>query len=332
MPYADLVLEGGGVKGIALVGAISVLEEEGYEFKRVAGTSAGAVVGALVAAGIPSDRLQEIMRSVEYSSFKDASLLERLPVGQAIGVILEQGIYRGDALRSWLADQLKTMDVKTFADLPYKDEERDIPPEQQYKLVVMASDLSQGSLSRLPWEYTSQFGLVGADQKVADAVRASMSIPFFFRPVRWDNPQGEESWLVDGGMLSNFPVDTFDAPSGVEPRWPTFGLKLSGGPEAPTAVDNKIHGPASMTVAMLHTMTGFYDRMHVGSPEVQARTIFIDTGGVRTTDFDLSKSDQEMLYQNGRKAATKFLKGGDGQAAWDFDAYVAKYRNGAATG
>ena len=48
---ADLVLEGGGVKGIALVGAISVLEERGYGFRRVAGTSAGAIVGALVAAG-----------------------------------------------------------------------------------------------------------------------------------------------------------------------------------------------------------------------------------------------------------------------------------------
>ena len=48
--FADLVLEGGGVKGIALVGAISVLEERGYEFRRVAGTSAGAIVGSLVAA------------------------------------------------------------------------------------------------------------------------------------------------------------------------------------------------------------------------------------------------------------------------------------------
>ena len=48
---ADLVLEGGGVKGIGLVGAIAVLEERGYLFNRVAGTSAGAIVGALVAAG-----------------------------------------------------------------------------------------------------------------------------------------------------------------------------------------------------------------------------------------------------------------------------------------
>ena len=53
---ADLVLEGGGVKGLALVGAIEVLEEHGYRFRRIAGTSAGAIVGALVAGGMPAAR------------------------------------------------------------------------------------------------------------------------------------------------------------------------------------------------------------------------------------------------------------------------------------
>ena len=63
--FADLVLEGGGVKGIALVGAISVLEERGYQFRRVAGTSAGAIVGSLVAANAGAAELEEIMRGVE---------------------------------------------------------------------------------------------------------------------------------------------------------------------------------------------------------------------------------------------------------------------------
>src|SRR5829696_3150734 len=63
---ADLVLEGGGVKGIALAGAISVLQDRGYRFHRVAGTSAGAIVGALVAAGTPHTRLREMMRDLDY--------------------------------------------------------------------------------------------------------------------------------------------------------------------------------------------------------------------------------------------------------------------------
>ena len=69
--FADLVLEGGGVKGIALVGAISVLEERGYQFRRVAGTSAGAIVGSLVAANARAAELQEIMRAVDYRGFRD---------------------------------------------------------------------------------------------------------------------------------------------------------------------------------------------------------------------------------------------------------------------
>ena len=58
---ADLVLAGGGVKGIAHVGVLSVLHERGYRFERAAGTSAGAVVAALVAAGMPPPRMQELL-------------------------------------------------------------------------------------------------------------------------------------------------------------------------------------------------------------------------------------------------------------------------------
>jgi predicted acylesterase/phospholipase RssA len=56
--FADLVLEGGGVNGIALVRVISVLEQRGYRFRRVAGTSAGAIVGSLVAANARAAELQ----------------------------------------------------------------------------------------------------------------------------------------------------------------------------------------------------------------------------------------------------------------------------------
>src|SRR5256885_9949879 len=85
---ADLVLEGGGVKGIGLVGAISVLEERGYTFHRIAGTSAGAIVGSLVAAGIPCRELQDLMWKVDYNRFQDASVVGRLgPVGHGIDIL-----------------------------------------------------------------------------------------------------------------------------------------------------------------------------------------------------------------------------------------------------
>lgn len=81
-PKVDLVLEGGGVKGIGLVGAVMTLNESGYVFPRVAGTSAGAIVASLVAAhqvaGKPLSNLQNIMASVDYAKFQDEDTLERL--------------------------------------------------------------------------------------------------------------------------------------------------------------------------------------------------------------------------------------------------------------
>ncbi len=328
---ADLVLEGGGVKGIALVGAVAVLEERGYRFHRVAGTSAGAIVGALVAAGVPSQRLREIMEQLDYRRFRDGSWLTRLGLpGQLLTLLRRSGVYRGDELRDWLREVLDDAGVRTFADLRLDDPGAAVPPAETYRLVVMASDISQGSLRRLPWEY-DRYGITADEVEVVDAVRASMSLPYFFRPVRLhDRVAGQRAWLVDGGMLSNFPVGVLDRHDGQAPRWPTIGLKLSVRADAAQGVRHPIGGVWSMSRAMLGTLTGFYDRIHLEREDVLARTIFIDTGKVRTTDFDLDRAAAQQLYDNGRAAAQKFLDGSDDRPAWDFDDYIRRFRQPAA--
>ncbi len=324
---ADLVLEGGGVKGIGLVGAISVLEERGYGVHRVAGTSAGSIVGALVAAGMPAAALVDVMRQVDYKRFQDATMLSHFGLaGEAMSVLFDEGAFKGDYLVEWLTGQLESVGVSTFADLGEADPESALPPEQRYRLVAMTSDVSEGRLRRLPWDYP-QYGLDPATVKVADAVRASMSIPFFYQPVKLRHRDGRESWLVDGGMLSNFPVDVFDRPTGERPRWPTFGIKLSARPDASLGVTHDIHGPVSYAEAMLGTMTGFHDQMHLDDPAVLARTIFVDSMKVRATDFDLDTTTRDRLFENGRAAAIAFLDGTDHSPPWDFDAYIAKYRS-----
>jgi NTE family protein len=129
-------------------------------------------------------------------------------------------------------------------------------------------------------------------------------------------------------MLSNFPIGPFDAPLGAQPRWPTFGIKLSTRPDAMReGLVNAIHDTKSMTMAMLNTLTGFYDRMHVEDPSVTARTIFVDTFGVKATDFDLDTGTQTKLFASGQKAARDFLDGADGQPGWDFEQYTMQYRS-----
>lgn len=326
---ADVVLEGGGVKGIALVGALSVLEERGYRFARVAGTSAGAIVGALAAAGMPTDEMAAIMEELDYRRFQDARGVARLPgLGRPLALLTTHGVYRGGYLREWLAERLGDHDVHTFAQLRGDDPGTSLPAEKDYRLVVMVSDITQGALRRLPWDY-DRYGCAPGDVAVADAVRASMSLPFFYRPVKLrDRRTGRRCWLVDGGMLSNFPVACFDRSDGQRPRWPTFGIKLSDRPVDGASAFN-VRGLVSMTRAMAGTMMSFHDRLHLEAADVVARTIFVDTEGVGTTDFGLSKATQRRLFDNGRQAAKKFLDGADGHEPWDFDAYLQRFHDSA---
>jgi NTE family protein len=320
--FADLVLEGGGVKGIALVGAISVLEERGYQFRRVAGTSAGAIVGSLVAANARAAELEEIMRGVDYRRFQDGPPWTGLFLGKAAALMFQQGIYEGQFVKDWLGERLGRLGVHTFADLPYDDPQRPPDPERAYRLVVMTCDISHGCLRRLPWEY-GHYGLPRAGQPVVDAVRASMSIPFFYKPARLTGADGRDCWLVDGSMLSRCPIGVFDAPPGLPPRWPTIGIKLGASP----GPASEVHDTKTMSWAMLNTMTGFYDRMRIDDQAAAARTIVIDTGTVRATDFDLDRDTQDLLFRKGREAALDFLDGGPGQPAWDWQAYKRTYRS-----
>ena len=323
---ADLVLEGGGVKGIALAGAVSVLKQAGYEFPRVAGTSAGAIVGALTAAGMSSADMYAAMKSTDYNKFRDTAWVDRIPViGKALSIAFHEGIYEGDYFEGFLAEHLQGL--STFADLALDpDDEGNLGPEQRFKLVVMASDVSLRRLVRLPWDYGFTYGLDPGEQSVVRAVRASMSIPFFFEPASLDYDRGGQtvtSKLVDGGMLSNFPVGCFDRSDGREPRWPTFGIKLSNRPED-QRMPEEVDDPLELTLAMISTMREFHDGMHIDRPAIRDRTIFVPTFGIKATEFDLSVDDADRLYESGQEAAQKFLD------SWDFRAYKAKYRATAA--
>ena len=331
----DLVMEGGGVKGIALAGAIEVLEERGYRVHRVAGSSAGAIAGALAASGIDGSTMVEILRATDYRRFEDGPWWTRTLPGKALSILLHNGIHRGDFLQQWLEEQLaehapagSTGTFDLVIDDPEVDVDRDDP--RRHRLVVTASDLSAGKLLLLPRDAT-ELGRDPERLRIAEAVRVSSSIPLFFRPVRWKSPAGGIAVLVDGGMLSNFPVSVFDRPGGEMPRWPTFGIKLSAKPEADFGQRNRIRGPFSFGKAVVDTVTGFYDRMHIDAQHAVERTIFIDTAAVRPTQFDLSDEDRDLLHRKGRKAATEFLDGDErGQEPWDFRRYVERHRSGPA--
>lgn len=284
----NLVLAGGGVKGIALVGAIDVLEQEGYHFRRVAGTSAGAVVGGLLAAGFNSDELVQILNDTPYDKFRDEGFIDKFGIpGKALSLLFEKGVYEGDFFCHWYDNLLAQKHVRTFADLKI---------DNDYKLVALAANITRGRLLRFPTDL-KDFDIEADHQLVSQAVRASISIPFFYEPVTL---RGE--YLVDGGILSNFPLNTFS-----DDTIPTIGIKLTAKPGA-TDKPHKITGPWNYATAILSTILSTQDQIHLNDPKAVAQTILVDTGDVTTLDFQLTKAQQQKLYESGREAAIKFLK------------------------
>jgi NTE family protein len=331
----DLVFQGGGIKGIGLVGAYSVLEERGYRPKNMAGASAGAIVAALVAAGYSAEELYEVMKKIPLKDFKDKAWEDGFFkfISVPLSIFKDKGIYEGTEFFEWIKKVLhKKLQEKdllgeelTFGDLRRNDLPEGAPPVYRYKLQVIVSDTTEKNMVVLPRD-AQLLGIENPDDlSVARAVRMSMSIPLYFEPVRHRNPEtGREHLIVDGGMLSNFPVWLFDVKENQverEARQPTFGLKLMekdprqsfvkpGSASDVPGVEGSKHSERITTIdylwSLVATMMEAHDRLYIEAKKFKT-TIGIDTIGVNTTEFSLSDKRKDDLYESGRKAAEEFL-------------------------
>lgn len=312
------------MKGIGLAGAYAALLDAEWQPECVAGTSAGAITAALVAAGYSADELHKEVLEMHFREFEDRGWEDRIPViGKQISILHDHGIYEGRRFLEWMTEKLERKQVQTFGDLKVTDSD---DPKRAYRLQVIASDVTRREMLVLPRD-AHKIGVDPDELGVAYAVRMSMSIPIFFEPVNHSNPRtGEEHLIVDGGMLSNFPVWLFDAET--RPRFPTFGLLLlepptRGSVAAVSGGRSRTQGPHSIIEylkALAQTLMQAHDRMHIDEAEF-VRTIAIPTLGVGTTEFDITPQRSEALYQSGYDATKAFLK------SFDFDKYVAAFRS-----
>ncbi|HPU12420.1 MAG TPA: patatin-like phospholipase family protein [Aeromicrobium sp.] len=309
----DLVLEGGGVKGIALVGAAAALIDNGYSFARIGGSSAGAMVGSVIAAmqqaGEPFSRVDDILRTIDYTSFLDRRRGPRTirwwPRGaDAWGVLFHLGAHPGAHLQQWLAGVLGDLGVRKFGDLTFVDPGSSLPPELSYRLVVTASDLSRQRIMYLPWDL-AKHGHDPAEFSVARAVRASAAIPFLFEPVRVKSPFGQLA-LADGSLLRSYPIELFDRDDGLPARWPTLGVRLSS-PAGERAKAKPVTGPVSLLTNLIRTTVDSTQVRHVSDPTSANRSIFVKPKGVRWTDFDLTAEQRQNLYDTGYQAVERWV-------------------------
>jgi len=310
---ADLVLEGGGVKGIALVGAAVALADHGYRFARIAGSSAGALVGSIIAAmqqaNEPMSRVDDIMRTLDYTRMLDRRGLPRLfswwpTLANGLGILMYQGMHEGRYLDDWVRGVLGDLGVHTFGDLRFDDPGSALSPENSYRLVVTTSDLSRQRLLYLPWDLAT-YGRRADDYPVARAVRASAAIPFMFEPVRLRSEFGV-STLADGSLLRSYPISIFDRDDDRPSRWPTIGIRLSS-PAGERAPAKAVTGPISLISSLIYTTVDSTQVRHVTDPLDVERSIFAKPKGVRWTDFDLTPAQQQSLFESGHEAGMKWL-------------------------
>ena len=325
---ADAVFEGGGVKGIGLVGAVSEIEKAGYEFENLAGTSAGAIVASLLAVGYKAEEIKRELERLNYNDFKDEGLLDKLGIiGKGLSIGFEYGIYEGEYFEKWLERLLQAKGKTTFGDI-----KTDYPEEKyKYKLQVIAADITDRKLLVFPGDL-KYFGYDPDSFSISRAVRMSMSIPLFFEPVKLQDSSGKAHFIVDGGVLSNYPIWLLDDNTTNNPPWPTFGFKLieSDKRKFKNPDRNPINNPISFLKAVMGTMMDAHDNYHISKSKGDYdRTIGIPTvislnsvdKEIKTTDFDITQDESHELFKNGVDAAQNFLK------AWDFEGWKKKYRN-----
>jgi NTE family protein len=301
----NLVFEGGGVKGVGLIGALAVLEERGFRVRHVAGASAGAIVAVLVAAGYSASELLTIAQTTGFKDLRDRDWVDKIPLlGGPISIFKDHGIYEGDRLVAWMRSLLAERGIRTFRDL--ETPSSDARPVFRHVAQVIVSDLTERSLLVLPRD-AHKLGIDPNDLDVALAVRMSVSIPIFFEPVRFTNPRtGGQHVLVDGGLLSNFPVWLFDDEE--EAGRPTIGIRLDEeeGQTHPGGLG--LESVIGFVKGLAQTAVTAHDRHYLETASFD-RTIGVPSLGIGTTDFDISPTMSRALYESGRLAAEAFLDG-----------------------
>jgi NTE family protein len=310
MEEINLVLEGGGVKGVALAGAIGELHDRGYHVKRVAGASVGAIVAALVAADKACE-IEDLMLSFPFAKMRSPGRLRA-----TWSLLAKGGKYPLTPLRDWVNEKL---DRITFRSL--REDGGGARPERRYKLVVTVTDVTHGELVHLPWDYERLYGLDPDRQLVADAVCASAAFPFFFVPATIEGRihggmqhlGRTTSTLIDGGVVSNFPIEVFhehDHGRGVES---TFGIKilphLPTPPGDPSVVwtPNTHIRPVRLLQQMVGTMVAGRDQARLEQPSVDSRVIRIDTSAASVLYFGITENEKLELFRTGRQATALFL-------------------------
>ena len=276
--YKNLALSGGGIWGISYAGAFEELERLGIlqQIRSVAGTSAGSMAGLLLALGYNSSEISREIRSADYAGF--------LEHGNVDQIVKQYGYYKADyateVFRYWVQEKLGSADA-TFDDLIEAN---------GLDLRVYATNLNTRHVFEFSYRKTK-------DVSLADAVRASISVPLFFTAVEING-----QIFVDGGTVFDFPLAGY----GTSEIDCTLGLAFAQSSVVATEDQEDRDFGFRQPLQYIKRLAAVIQR--VQSPvfalheELQQNTILIDTAGVSSLNFKLTQEEKERLIANGRRA------------------------------
>jgi predicted acylesterase/phospholipase RssA len=302
--------EGGGVKGAAYAGAYEEAAAAGIRFSEVAGSSAGSVVAALIAAGASACSLRTRMLGTDFAGLVKPPQLDEAPYrtsglpfcyaaalrigkGKWLDAIESGGLHSSRALYDWIEQNLRDVLAEQGRNLP----ERPIHfSDLTLPLYIVATDVAQKQPKLWSRDTTP-------DESVALAVQSSCAIPMFFQPVTTG-----VSVLIDGGAVSNLPTFVFPPQKGHHGRFAekTLAFRLKSKPSSQsTEFKGALDYALSVASTLVTSATQIQQSLQDGIYPIE-----IDTGEVAATDFGLMTPElRQTLFDSGVTAMRKFVAG-----------------------
>ena len=326
---SNLVFQGGGVLGIAYIGAIDYLSEIGIQQKiiNVAGVSAGAITACVSSFNLPFVELRKISETLDYqkilekNDFVEVGIFAsplRLEFENIFGdiqslhrLVKNYGFYSTDYFYEWISnvineqfDQAKKLPPYTFADFMNTSIHKG---GREFKKLYLKGTNVSSKQSRL-FSYDTTPNL-----EVAQAVKISMSVPLFFESTKTIIPEEKDDPLAleinagkdvycDGGIMANYPIGLFDDKT---INYQTLGVRIASDP-----VYKKINNLLDFVMNLMDSLMSAQSDYINNNPIDKARSIEIKTASMAALNFNIKTGDEtyNFLYQQGYNAAKAYFR------------------------
>ncbi len=284
--YKNLVFEGGGIRGLAFIGALKSINDldKIKHITHIAGTSVGSIFTVLAGCKCSNDELDAYCNKFfgDFSKINSGIIREGLNFYSNLGIHDNICVY--NSINLFLSGKFGINNM-TFS--------------QYYEKTGVDITIVGTCMTTRSTVYLNHKSY--PDMEVAKAVQISTAIPIFFNVVKWDN----KSW-VDGGVVDNFPIDYYDCNNGSYNN-ETLGLFLQ-----PSSTNHSkdqeypVNNLLDLLEGIEDIQLGDNIQQSIKDPE-KRNIVYIDTGSISSINFAITDNDKKFLIDNGYEATTNFL-------------------------